>query len=143
MWLVSAPLLAANISDTPNKLIWLDFLGLVFWTIGFLFETIGDFQLARFKNNPANKGKVLDSGLWRYTRHPNYFGDAMVWIGFYLIALAASGWWSIYGTAIMIYLLMKVSGVAMLERTLVNTKPEYQAYIQRTNAFFPGIPKKN
>lgn len=143
MWLVSAPLLAANIGDTPTKLTWLDFLGIVFWTIGFLFEAVGDFQLARFKNNPANKGKVLDSGLWRYTRHPNYFGDAMVWVGFYLIALAAGGWWSIYGTALMIYLLMKVSGVAMLEHTLVNTKPEYREYIQRTNAFFPGLPKKS
>lgn len=140
MWLVSAPLFAANISNTKLNL--LDYLGASIWLIGFLFEAVGDFQLARFKANPANKGRVMDSGLWHYTRHPNYFGDAVVWVGFYLIALAAGGWWSIYGPALMIYLLMKVSGVAMLERTLVETKPQYREYIQRTNAFFPGIPKK-
>lgn len=140
MWLVSAPLFAANISNTKLNL--LDYLGASVWLIGFLFEAVGDFQLARFKANPANKGRVMDSGLWHYTRHPNYFGDAVVWVGFYLMALGAGGWWSIYGTALMIYLLMKVSGVAMLERTLVETKPHYREYIQRTNAFFPGIPKK-
>ncbi len=139
LWLVSAPLLAAQLGD--HNLNVLDLLGIMVWAVGLLFESVGDFQLARFKSDPANKGQVLDTGLWRYTRHPNYFGDAVTWIGFYLIALAAGGWWSFYGTALMVYLLMKVSGVAMLERTLVQTKPQYAEYIRRTNAFFPGRPK--
>ena len=141
MWIVASPLLAANFYDN-NHLNLLDFVGVFLWGTGLFFEAVGDFQLARFKANPANKGKVMDKGLWRYTRHPNYFGDAVVWWGFGLIALAAGGFWTIYSPIIMTFLLMKVSGAALLEKTLAVSKPKYADYIERTNAFFPGFPKK-
>jgi steroid 5-alpha reductase family enzyme len=143
LWIISAPLLAAQISARPARLTWLDFGGVAFWLVGFYFEALGDWQLARFKANPANKGKLLDSGLWRYTRHPNYFGDAVQWWGFYLIALAAGGWWTIFSPALMTLLLRRVSGVTMLEKTLKNSKPGYREYVERTNAFLPWFPRKN
>ena len=111
------------------------------WTVGLFFEAVGDWQLALFKRDPANQGKVLDSGLWHYTRHPNYFGDFMVWWGLFLIAADGGGWWSFYGPIVMSVLLMRVSGVAPLERKLTETRSGYQEYVQATNAFFPG-PKK-
>lgn len=140
MWLISTPIHAAQIHAKP--LIWLDFLAIVIWVIGFFFEAIGDAQLAQFKSNPVNKGKVLDTGVWRYTRHPNYFGDATQWWGFYLIAAAAGAWWTIFSPIIMTFLLMRVSGVTLLEKTLRNEKPGYQEYIKRTNEFFPWLPRK-
>jgi steroid 5-alpha reductase family enzyme len=139
LWIVSAPLLAAQASSAPLTI--LDAIGAAVWLIGLAFEAVGDAQLARFKADPANKGKVLDTGLWRYTRHPNYFGDAMVWWGIYLVALSAGGWWTIYGPALMTYLLVRVSGVAMLEQSLKDKKPEYAEYIRRTSAFIPMPPK--
>jgi steroid 5-alpha reductase family enzyme len=142
MWVISIPLLAAQISPIPASLIWLDYLGLVVWGIGFFFEAVGDWQLSRFKSNPANKGKLLSVGVWRYTRHPNYFGDAAQWWGFYLIAAAAGGFWAIFSPIIMTLLLHNVSGVAMLEKTLKDTKPGYQEYVESTNAFIPWFPKK-
>ncbi|MCQ3931824.1 MAG: hypothetical protein DPW16_15335 [Chloroflexi bacterium] len=142
LWLISTPLLAAQYHDTPDHLTILDILGLLVWGIGFFFEAVGDWQLMVFKSNPANKGKVLNTGLWRYTRHPNYFGDAALWWGYFLIALATPyGFLTIYAPAFMTFLLMKVSGVAMLEKTLVETKPQYRDYVQSTNAFFPGPPR--
>ena len=133
------PLLAAMNSDAPIGV--LDAVGVVVWAIGFSFETVGDLQLAQFRANPENKGKVLNSGLWRLTRHPNYFGDFCVWWGFFLVALSAGGWWSVISPLLMSFLLLKVSGVAMLERTIGDRRPEYADYIRRTNAFFPGPPK--
>lgn len=119
----------------------LDALAALVWGVGFIFESVGDWQLTRFKADPANKGKVMDSGLWRYTRHPNYFGDAVVWWGHYLVALAAGGWWTIFSPVLMNFLLMRVSGVAMLEKSLKESKPKYADYIRRTSAFFPLPPK--
>ena len=143
MWVISLPLQVAQISREPGRLTWLDFLGAVLWLIGFLFEAIGDLQLTLFRVNPTNKGKVMYRGLWAYTRHPNYFGDALLWWGFFLIALATpSGWWTVISPALMTTLLIKVSGVALLEKTLVKTRPEYQDYVQRTSAFFPWPPKQ-
>ena len=111
--------------------------------IGFFFEAVGDWQMARFKANSANKGKVLNTGVWRYTRHPNYFGDAAQWWGYYLVAAAASGgFWTIFSPFIMTTLLLRVSGVAMLERTLKETKPQYKEYIETTSAFVPWPPRK-
>ena len=122
---------------------WLSTLGLGLWALGFLFESVGDRQLARFKRDPANRGRVIDAGLWRYTRHPNYFGDFCVWWGLYLVALGCgAAWWSAIGPAVMSLLLMKVSGVALLEKTLTETKPEYAGYARRTNAFFPWWPDR-
>jgi len=140
MWIISAPLSAAQMSGFPAILTPLDFSGASLLTLGLIFESVGDFQLARFKMNPINKGKLLTTGLWKYTRHPNYFGEAVLWWGFYIIALGAGSWWTICSPILMTYLLMKVSGVAMLERTL-KFKPGYEEYMKRTNAFLPWFPK--
>jgi steroid 5-alpha reductase family enzyme len=139
-WIISLPLLGAIASPAPIG--WLDYVGLALWAVGLLFEAGGDWQLARFKANPDNAGKVMDRGFWRYTRHPNYFGDFCVWWGFFLIALAAGAWWSALGPALMSLMLMRVSGVTLLEKDMNERRPQYADYIRRTNAFFPGRPTK-
>jgi steroid 5-alpha reductase family enzyme len=106
------------------------------------FQVLGDSQLARFVAQAGNKGKVLSSGVWRYTRHPNYFGDCAQWWGFYLIAVAGGAWWSILGPILMTVLLLRVSGVALLEKDIGERRPAYAEYIRRTNAFIPG-PRKD
>jgi steroid 5-alpha reductase family enzyme len=138
-WIISLPLLAAIHASAP--LDWMSSLGILLWLIGMVFEAGGDWQLTRFKADPANQGKVLDSGLWRYTRHPNYFGNALIWWGFFLLALSAGGWWTIVSPLLMTFLLLKVSGVSLLEQDISDRRPAYRAYIQRTNAFFPGPPR--
>lgn len=142
MWIISAPLLAAQISPMPAGLTLIDGLAAAIWAIGFFFEAVGDWQLARFKADPANRGKLLTSGVWRYTRHPNYFGDAAQWWGFFGMALAAGGWFTLFSPLLMSYFLRYVSGVAMLEKTLKPAKPGYAEYVARTNAFIPWFPKK-
>jgi steroid 5-alpha reductase family enzyme len=143
MWIISAPLLAAQFSPTPDHLTVPDLVAIPAWAIGFFFEAAGDWQMARFKANPANKGKVLNTGVWRYTRHPNYFGDATQWWAYYLVAAAASGgFWTVFSPIIMTTLLLRVSGVTLLEKTLVQTKPQYQEYVESTSAFIPWFPKK-
>jgi len=139
-WIVSLPLLAAV--DGGSAVGIFDYLGLVFWVVGIVFEAVGDFQLARFKADPANQGKVLDRGVWRFTRHPNYFGDFMVWWGFYLFGLGAGGWWAFPGPLLMSVLLMRVSGAALLEKKLTKTREGYEEYVRSTNVFFPGPKKK-
>ena len=142
MFIIGAPLLLAQISPTPNTLTLLDVIGVVVWIVGFYFESVGDAQLAHFKSNPGNKGKLLNTGLWAYTRHPNYFGDAAQWWGYYLIALGAGGWWTIFSPILMTLMLVKVSGVGLLEKTLAKTKPGYQDYMQTTSAFVPWLPRR-
>jgi len=142
LWIISAPLLAAQISATPTRLTVLDFVAVPVWFVGFFFEAVGDLQMARFKANPANKGKVLDSGVWRYTRHPNYFGDATQWWSYYLVTAAAGGFWTVFSPVIMTTLLLRVSGVALLEKSLKETKPKYKEYVESTSAFVPWFPKK-
>jgi steroid 5-alpha reductase family enzyme len=138
-WIISLPAHAAI--TRAGNLEWLDYAGAALWLLGLAFEAGGDWQLARFKADPANQGQVCDRGFWRYTRHPNYFGDFCVWWGFYLIALAAGAWWSLIGPVLMSTLLMRVSGVTLLEQDIGQRRPKYADYIRRTNAFFPGIPK--
>jgi steroid 5-alpha reductase family enzyme len=140
-WVISLPLLGA-IAGESRALGVLDAVGVALWLAGFMFETVGDWQLARFKADPASAGRVMDRGLWRYTRHPNYFGDFCVWWGFYAIALAAGAWWSFVGPVIMSVLLLRVSGVALLERHIGKRRPGYAEYARRTNAFFPGPPRQ-
>jgi steroid 5-alpha reductase family enzyme len=135
-WIISLPLLAALASSQP--LGWLDALGVALWGVGFLFESIADAQLNRFKSDPANRGRVLDTGLWRYTRHPNYFGEFLVWWGFFLIALSAGGGWSVVSPLLMSVLLLRVSGVTLLESDIAERRPAYRDYVRHTNAFFPG-----
>jgi steroid 5-alpha reductase family enzyme len=108
---------------------------------GILFESIADAQLAAFKARPDSQGQVMDTGLWRYTRHPNYFGECCVWWGFYLFAVSAGGWWSIVSPLLMTILLLRVSGVTLLEKDIGERRPAYRDYVQRTNAFIPGLPK--
>jgi steroid 5-alpha reductase family enzyme len=143
MWIIGLPLLAAQYYGGPSHLIWLDWVAIIIWGIGFFFEAVGDWQLSRFRSDPANEGKLLTSGVWRYTRHPNYFGDATQWWGFYLFALATgSGWWTFISPLIMSIFLRYVSGVTMLEKELKTTKPGFAEYVETTNAFIPWFPKK-
>lgn len=139
MWLISAPLLAAmlgtNASFTP-----FDVAGVVIWSIGFFFESVGDIQLARFKRDPKNKGKLYTGGLWRYTRHPNYFGDAAVWWGYALFSIAAGWYWPVISSVVMTLLLLKVSGVKLLEKSM-RLRKGYEDYQKRTSAFIPWFPK--
>lgn len=138
---VALPIQISAMKNLPDKLTWLDAVGIVIWAIGVFFESAGDWQLARFKANPDNAGRVMDRGLWRLTRHPNYFGDFCVWWGLYLIALAGGAGWTIGSPLLMSVLLMKVSGVTLLETTITDRRPDYAAYKSRTNAFFPGPPR--
>ena len=120
----------------------LDYLGIALALAGLAFETIADWQLAAFKRDPANNSSVMDRGLWRFSRHPNYFGEFCVWWGLYVIALSAGAWWSIVSPLLMTLLLLRVSGVVLLEKSIGERRPAYQVYRARTNAFFPGLPRK-
>ncbi len=142
LWIISAPLIAVQLSPTPQRLGPLDALGVLVWAFGFYFEAAGDAQLERFKSDPANKGKLLTTGVWRYTRHPNYFGDAAQWWGYFLIAASAGAWWTIFSPVLMTLLLVRVSGVALLEKTLIKTKPGYREYAETTSAFVPWFPRR-
>ncbi len=139
LWICSLPLFAAMHNPQP-ALGWLELLGIGLWLFGFVFESVGDWQLLRFKADPKNKGQVMRSGLWAFTRHPNYFGEAVVWCGFGVIALAAGAWWAVISPIMMTYLLMRVSGVAMTERAMQD-RPGYAEYVRRTPAFVPRLPR--
>ncbi len=139
-WLISVPLAAAI--GAQSALVVLDFLGAMLTLFGLMFEALADAQLARFKADPANAGRVMDRGLWRYSRHPNYFGEFCVWWGLFAIALAAGAWWTVFSPLLMTVLLLKVSGVALLERDIGERRPAYRDYVARTNAFFPGQPRE-
>lgn len=140
VWGISIPV-QLGITAAPSAVGPIEWIGLGVAAVGLFFESVGDYQLAKFKRDPANAGKVMDRGLWRYTRHPNYFGDACMWWGLFLIAAPAGLWWTIFSPLLMNLLLLKVSGVAMLERTITERRPAYVDYIARTNAFFPGPPR--
>lgn len=140
MWVVSLPVQLAAVPD--RALGWLAVLGGVAWAVGVAFESIGDGQLARFTADPANRGKVLDTGLWRYTRHPNYFGDFMVWWGIFLIAAeSGAGAWGFIGPILMTVLLVKVSGAGLLEKDIAERRPGYAEYVRRTSGFLPRPPR--
>jgi steroid 5-alpha reductase family enzyme len=141
-WIISAPLLAAHAGASPARLTFLDYAAILVWGVGFFFEAAGDWQMARFKANPDNKGKVLDRGVWRYTRHPNYFGDATQWWAYYLVAATAGGYWTVFSPLLMTVLLLRVSGVALLEKSLTEAKPAYKEYIETTSAFIPWFPRR-
>jgi len=143
LWVIGMPLLVVQVAPQPANLTVFDILGTLLWLVGFVFEALGDWQLVRFKADPANKGKVMRTGLWQYTRHPNYFGDAAVWWSYYVLALSVQfGFTVVFSPILMTMLLMRVSGVALLERGLKQTKPEYADYVMNTNAFFPGLPRR-
>ncbi len=141
LWIVSSPVLLAQLEVGPAMPGPIEFLGLGLWLFGFTFEAIADWQLARFKKDPANRGRVMSSGLWSLSRHPNYFGEAVVWWGIGLIALPSGGWLVFVGPLIITFLLLKVSGVAMLDAAMVERRPGYAEYIGQTSAFLP-IPRR-
>ena len=142
MLIISSPLVLVNRSP-ESGLTLLDALGGILWFIGFLFEAVGDYQLKRFKQKPESKGKIMTTGLWKYARHPNYFGEATLWWGIWLIALSVdSGWAAIISPLTISFLLLKVSGVKMLEKKYAGNE-EFAAYARRTSPFFPWFPKKN
>lgn len=126
----------------PAEIGHVEILGLALWALGFLFETVGDAQLRRFKLAPENRGKIMTQGLWRYTRHPNYFGEAVMWWGIFLVALPGPGGWSALASpALITFLLVRVSGVPMLEKKY-RGRPDFEAYARRTSAFIPWFPKR-
>lgn len=143
MALVALPVtLSISGADRPG-LRALQIAGVALWAVGFAFEAIGDEQLRRFKRNPTNAGNVMDRGLWHYTRHPNYFGESLIWWGFFLIAAPTQfGPWSVVSPALMTFLLVRVSGARMLESGLKSRKPAYAEYIRRTSAFIPWPPRR-
>jgi steroid 5-alpha reductase family enzyme len=135
-WVVTAPLAVAIAGDATLGP-W-DAVGVLLVVAGIGMETVADAQLERFKADAANAGRVMDRGLWRYSRHPNYFGEFCVWWGFYLLALPAGGAWTIFSPLLMTVLLLRVSGVTLLEKDIGERRPGYREYVRRTNAFFPG-----
>lgn len=138
-WVVSWPLLGAHAS--PASLTAWDVAGLLLACAGLTWEVVADAQLARFKADPAQRGAVMDRGLWRYSRHPNYFGECCLWWGLFVVAAAGGAWWSVASPLVMTVLLLRVSGVTLLESTIVERRPAYADYVRRTNAFFPGSPR--
>ena len=139
LWVISLPILGSIASQAP--LGFFDILGVVVFLIGLTIESIADKQLALFRAVPTNKGHVLDTGLWRYSRHPNYFGEAVLWWGLYLIAVSAAAYWAIVGPILITFLLLRFSGVPMLEEGLSVSRPGYSEYIKRTSSFLPWPPK--
>lgn len=143
MWFVALPVTTAYVGDDRSFINWIAPVGVFFWGLGVFFEAVGDWQLARFRANPQNKGRVLNSGLWALTRHPNYFGDFAVWWGLWLFSFGCGApFWTVISPAVMSLFLMKVSGVTLLEKDIAERRPGYVDYMKSTNAFFPG-PKRS
>jgi len=131
-----------GIKSAQNPFSVFDVFGVCIWFTGFTFEAVGDYQLMKYKRNPANKGRIMTQGLWKYTRHPNYFGEVALWWGVYFIALSVPwGWATILGPVTITYLILKVSGIPLLEEKYKDN-PEFQKYKKRTSAFFPLPPRK-
>ena len=147
LWITGAPVWFSLFSNQPQSSpfdsplsLW---IGLGIWVIGFLFEAVADFQLAHFKRHRPASQSILKQGLWRYTRHPNYFGESLVWWGIYLVSLSSGGpYWTILGPTFLTFLLLRVSGVPLLEKKYEGNQ-EYLDYQKNTSSFIPWIPKKN
>jgi steroid 5-alpha reductase family enzyme len=143
MWVISLSLQYGQIPAEPARFTPWDMIGMLLWCAGFGFQAVGDWQLTVFKADPANQGRVMDQGLWAYSRHPNYFGESLMWWGIFLITLAVPhGGWTIISPLTITYLLLKVSGIPMTERVIQRSRPGYEDYIRKTNAFIPWFPKK-
>lgn len=139
--LVSAPLIVVS-SNAQPPLFYLDLIGIIIWCVGFFFEAVGDYQLSQFIKNPKNKGKLMTSGLWKYTRHPNYFGEVLLWWGIFLISLSSPfGWYGIIGPVTITVLILLVSGIPMLEKKYEGRK-DFEEYKKKTSAFFPLPTRK-
>ena len=143
LWVISLVLQVGQLSAKPAQFTYLDVIGVVVWVFGFSFESVGDWQLARFKSNPSNRNRVMNTGLWAYTRHPNYFGEFLVWWGLYLVTLATPGnWWTILSPLIVTAVLLKMTGIPLTEKSLIERRPGYEDYIRHTSAFIPWRPAK-
>jgi steroid 5-alpha reductase family enzyme len=143
LWIISLVLQAGQLTAEPAAFTWLDFSGTLVWVAGFLFESIGDWQLARFKSDPANKNRVMKKGLWAYSRHPNYFGEFLVWWGIFIITLSSpSNWWTILSPMVVTAVLLKMTGIPLTEKELIEKRAGYADYVKRTNAFIPWRPAK-
>ncbi|MEZ5565902.1 MAG: DUF1295 domain-containing protein [Gammaproteobacteria bacterium] len=138
-WIVAMPLLGVVQSASPLHL--LDLVGGLLWVTGFTFEAVADYQLLRFQSRAGAERGVMDKGLWRYSRHPNYFGECCLWWGMWLVALGAGAWWTVIGPLLLTFLLLRVSGVALTEKDIADRRPDYQQYVLRTSAFFPRVPR--
>lgn len=139
---VSTPLQSLG-AQSPESIGWLSWVGLAVFLVGLAFEAIGDAQLTAFKSDPDNKGQVMDRGLWKYTRHPNYFGDVTVWWGLWVVAVGSgAAWWTAFGPLVMTFFILRVSGVTMLESDMSSRRPGYEEYVRRTSAFIPLPPRK-
>ena len=137
------PLMVAQVAPTPPELGVLAWLGTALVLLGIACEATADFQLAAFKRNPANAGKVLDTGLWRYSRHPNYFGETCVWWGYFLIAAEHPwGWFTVYSPALMTWSILGMMGKELVERRMKAKRPGYDDYVRRTSGFFPLPPRR-
>jgi len=143
LWIISVAVQIGQLASTPDSLTWNDGFGAVLWLTGFTFESLGDWQLARFKSDPDSKGRVMDRGLWAYTRHPNYFGEFLVWWGIFFITLSTpNSWWTIISPLIITAVLLKMTGIPLTEQELVKNRPGYSDYVKRTSAFVPWWPAK-
>lgn len=143
LWTISLVLQVGQLAPKPDQFGWLDIMGGLIWFIGFFFEAVGDWQLARFKADPESKGLVMDRGLWAYSRHPNYFGEFLIWWGFFLITLSTpTSWWTIISPLIISAVLLKMTGIPLTEAAVKKTRPGYDDYIRRTSSFIPRFPKK-
>lgn len=144
LWVIALTTQYGQISPQPAHFTRLDLLGCILWLIGFFFESVSDWQLARFKADASNKGKVMDRGLWAYSRHPNYFGECLIWWGFFFITLSTpTSWWTVISPVVVTAVLLKMTGIPLMEKIIVDTRPGYRNYIRRTPAFFPWFPKKD
>lgn len=139
-WIIAMPLFFSVTAE--NSFTHIDFIGIAFWLVGMIFESVADYQLWKFKKKPENAGKILTAGLWKYTRHPNYFGEFMIWWGYFCFAWSAGAYFTVFSPIIMTFLLMKFSGVGLLEQTM-KLRPGYEKYMKTTNAFFPGWLRKD
>ncbi|MGM0403644.1 MAG: DUF1295 domain-containing protein [Thermodesulfobacteriota bacterium] len=143
LWVIAMGVQYGQVAETPARLTWLDAAGLFLWLAGIVIEAVADYQLRRFLDDPKNRGRVMDRGLWRYSRHPNYFGEALVWWGIFVMVVSAPwGFLTIVSPVVITYTLLRLTGVTLMEQTEFSDNPEYQAYIRRTSAFVPWFPKK-
>ena len=142
IWVVTLPVQVTQLAAEPAHLGILELVGGLVWLVGFAWESVADLQLARFLSDPANRGKVMDRGLWAFSRHPNYFGEVVLWWGVYLVALSTPwAWATIVSPILVTYLLMNLSGVPLLEDGLLDRRAGHREYVEKTNAFFPWAPR--
>ncbi len=143
LWVIALAIQAGQTGGQQAPFGKVDLIGATIWLFGFIFESVGDWQLAKFKSDPSNKGKVMRTGLWRYTRHPNYFGESLIWWGIFVIAAADVGnWWTVISPIIITAVLLKMTGIPLTEKLSIQKRPGYADYIAVTSSFVPWPPKQ-